>query len=531
MATVENVTVRGPIEGRASEILTRDALDFVARLHNEFNPTRENLLQLRAERKAALDAGEKPNFLAATAPVRESEWNVASAPADLQDRRVEITGPTERKMLINALNSGARVFMADFEDANSPTWQNMVEGHVNLIDAIERTIDFTSPEGKAYKLNDKVATLVVRPRGWHLPESHVEVDGEPISGSLFDFGLYFFHNARRLLDRGSGPYFYLAKLESHLEARLWNDVFNYSQDALEIPRGTIRATVLIETILAAFEMEEILYELRDHSSGLNAGRWDYIFSVIKKFGEGPEFVLPDRAQVTMTVPFMRAYTELLVKTCHRRGAHAMGGMAAFIPSRRDPEVNRVALEKVRDDKVREAGDGFDGTWVAHPDLVPTATEVFDGVLGSRPNQLERQRDEVVVAPGQLIDVGIPGATVTEAGVRANVSVGIQYLESWLRGVGAAAINNLMEDVATAEISRSQIWQWVHQGVQLAEGPRVTRDLVDEIVDEELSKLKEAYGAELYAKGRFEDARRLFTEVALSDRFVEFLTLPAYPELG
>jgi malate synthase len=420
--------------------------------------------------------------------------------------------------------------MADFEDANSPTWSNLVEGQANLIDAIERTIEFQNPDGRLYKLNQKVATLLVRPRGWHLIERHLEVDGQPVSGSLFDFGLYFFHNARRLLDKGSGPYFYLPKLESHLEARLWNDVFNLAQETLGIPRGTIRATVLIETILAPFEMEEILYELREHSSGLNAGRWDYIFSVIKKFHDFPDFVLPDRAQVTMTVPFMRAYTELLVKTCHRRGAHAMGGMAAFIPSRRDVEVNRVALEKVREDKVREAGDGFDGTWVAHPDLVPTATEVFDGVLGDRPNQLERLRPEVAVEARQLIDVAIPGGQVTEAGVRANVSVGIQYIESWLRGTGAAAINNLMEDVATAEISRSQIWQWIHNGTRLAEGPAVTRDLVQEIVDEELTKIREALGEEFYAKGRFEEARRLFEEVALSEVFVDFLTLPAYSKL-
>ncbi|HEX2646112.1 MAG TPA: malate synthase A, partial [Candidatus Dormibacteraeota bacterium] len=380
MATTEHVRLKGPVEGRTGEVLTPQALTFISNLQREFGGRREELLKLRDERQARLDAGETPQFLVTTSSVRSSDWQVAMAPHDLKDRRVEITGPTDRKMLINALNSGARVFMADFEDANSPTWSNLVEGQVNLTDAIERQIDFTSLEGKRYSLNEKIATLLVRPRGWHLDERHVEVDGKPMSGSLFDFGLYFFHNARRLLGKDSGPYFYLPKLESHLEARLWNDVFNFAQDELDIPRGTIRATVLIETILAAFEMEEILYELRDHSSGLNAGRWDYIFSIIKKFRNRPQFVLPDRAQVTMTVPFMRAYTQLLVKTCHRRGAHAMGGMAAFIPSRRDPEVNRIALAKVKEDKDREVNDGFDGTWVAHPDLVPTATEAFDKVL-------------------------------------------------------------------------------------------------------------------------------------------------------
>ena len=517
MATTDHVDVKGRVEGRAGEVLTPPALKFVARLQREFGGRRQDLLRLRQERQARLDAGEMPQFLTTTSSVRDGEWRVAQAPRDLQDRRVEITGPTDRKMLINALNSGARVFMADFEDANSPTWSNMVEGHVNLTDAIERRIDFTSPEGKNYKLNDKVATLLVRPRGWHLDERHVEVDGKPMSGSLFDFGMYFFHNAQRLLEKGSGPYFYLPKLESHLEARLWNDVFNMAQDELRIPRGTIRATVLIETILAAFEMEEILYELRDHSSGLNAGRWDYIFSVIKKFRNRADFVLPDRAQVTMTVPFMRAYTELLVKTCHKRGAHAMGGMAAFIPSRRDPEVNRVALAKVKEDKDREANDGFDGTWVAHPDLVPTAIESFDRILGDRPNQLDKQRPEVAVVAGQLIDVKIPGSSITENGLRMNVSVGIQYIESWMRGTGAAAINNLREDVATAEISRSQVWQWVKNSARLAEGPTVDADLVREIASDEMAKHK---------GGRFEEARKAFEEVALSKDFHPFLTLVA-----
>jgi malate synthase len=522
MATTEHVQLKGALEGRAREVLTPEALAFVAKLQREFAGRRQELLRLREERQLRLDAGETPQFLVTTSSVRDSDWQVAKAPSDLQDRRVEITGPTDRKMLINALNSSARVFMADFEDANSPTWSNLVEGQVNLTDAIERRINFTSPEGKEYKLNEKVATLLVRPRGWHLDESHVEVDGKPISGGIFDFGMYFFHNAKRLLNKSSGPYFYLPKLESHLEARLWNDIFNMAQDELKLPRGTIRATVLIETILAAFEMDEILYELRDHSSGLNAGRWDYIFSVIKKFHDRSQFVLPDRAQVTMTVPFMRAYTELLVKTCHRRGAHAMGGMAAFIPSRRDADVNRVALARVKEDKDREAGDGFDGTWVAHPDLVPTATESFDRVLGERPHQLERQRPEVSTTAAQLVDVKVPGGTVTENGLRLNVSVGIQYIESWLRGTGAAAINNLMEDVATAEISRSQVWQWVHHGSRLEEGPSVTADLVRELADEQMGKLK---------GGRFADARKVFEEVALSREFQPFLTLVALKYLG
>ena len=530
MATTEQVALKGPNEGRSTEVLTPEALAFVGRLQREFGDRRSELLRKRDERQARLDSGESPQFLTETKSVRDSEWKVATAPKDLEDRRVEITGPTDRKMLINALNSGARVFMADFEDANSPTWANLVEGQVNLIDAIERRIDFTSPEGKEYRLNDKVATLLVRPRGWHLEERHVEVGGKPISGSLFDFGLYFFHNAERLGSKGSGPYFYLPKLESHLEARLWNDVFNFAQDDLGIPRGTIRATVLIETILAAFEMEEILYELRDHSSGLNAGRWDYIFSIIKKFRNRPDFVLPDRAQVTMTVPFMRAYTQLLVKTCHRRGAHAMGGMAAFIPSRRDPEVNRVALSKVKEDKDREAGDGFDGTWVAHPDLVPTATEAFDKVLGDRPNQLDRQRPDVAVTSAQLIDVHVPGGSITESGLRMNVSVGIQYIESWLRGVGAAAINNLMEDVATAEISRSQVWQWIRHSSQLSEGPTVNADLVREIADDELSQIRQRLGEDGWKKSRFDDARAVFEEVALDQSFPAFLTLVALRHL-
>jgi malate synthase len=503
------VEVRG---GRDEEILSGEALAFVADLQRTFGQRREELLARRAERQKRLLAGELPDFLAETSGVRNDDsWRVAEAPADLQDRRVEITGPTDRKMVINALNSGARVFMADFEDANSPTWENLVEGQRNLTEAVERTISLDTPE-KSYRLNDEVATLLVRPRGWHLPERHVLVDGEPVSGSLFDFGLYMFHSARRAIDRGTGPYFYLPKLESHLEARLWNDVFLHAQDALGIARGTIRATVLIETILAAFEMEEILYELREHSAGLNAGRWDYIFSVIKKFRHRDDFVLPDRSAVTMTVPFMRAYTELLVKTCHKRGAFAMGGMAAFIPSRRDREVNETALAKVREDKSREGGDGFDGTWVAHPDLVSIAAAEFDAVLGKRPNQLERQRPDVSVTAADLLSVPDTPGEVTEAGIRQNVSVGIQYLASWLRGTGAAAIFNLMEDVATAEISRSQVWQWLRHG-------RADRERVLAIADEEVASLP--------AQERLDDARNVFEQVALADDFVEFLTLPAY----
>jgi len=490
------------------EILSHDALAFVAKLHRELNPIRMQLLERRRERQAELDAGVLPDFLSETRGVREAIWSVAPAPQDLLDRRVEITGPVERKMMINALNSGARVFMADFEDALSPTWQNVVAGQRNLADAVRRTIELETAD-KTYRLNEETAVLVTRPRGWHLHEGHLLVDGEPVSASLFDFGLAFFHNAEELLERGSGPYYYLPKLESHLEARLWNSAFVLAQDELGIDQGSIRATVLIETVLAAFEMEEILYELRDHASGLNAGRWDYIFSAIKKFRTRPEFVLPDRAQVTMTAPFMRAYTELLVATCHRRGAHAMGGMAAFVPSRKDPAVNEVALAKVREDKQREAGDGFDGTWVAHPDLVPVATEVFDSVLGERLNQLDRQRDDVVASAVALLSVPETAGEVTDEGVATNVRVGIAYLDSWLRGVGAAAIENLMEDAATAEISRSQLWQWVRHG-------RVARERVVE-------QIERTEGTQ--------DAKDVFREVALADEFVEFLTLPAYDRLG
>jgi malate synthase len=527
VTTLGSVEIRGPIDGRAREVLTPEALEFLASLQRAFNPTRQDLLTRRAKRREELREGKMPEFLAKTKSVREGTWRVAKIPEDLQNRRVEITGPVERKMMINALNSGANVFMADFEDSLAPTWSNVIEGHVNLIDAIRRSIRFESPEGKVYELQKKIATLLVRPRGWHLEERHLLVDGKAMSASLADFGLYFFHNAKELRSRGTGPYFYLPKMESHREARLWNDVFLAAQKALGVPKGTIKATVLIETILAAFEMDEILYELRDHIAGLNAGRWDYIFSIIKKFRDRPDFILPDRAQVTMTVPFMRAYTELLVKTCHRRGAHAIGGMAAFVPSRKDPKVNEIALAKVREDKVREATDGFDGTWVAHPDLVPVAKEEFDRVLVARPNQVSRLREEVRVGAKELLDIRVPGGTVTEAGLRNNVKVGLQYLESWLSGAGAAAIFNLMEDTATAEIARSQVWQWIQHRVALEEGPTVTRSLVKTLEEEELAEIRRGIGSEAFEKGRFREAQEIFEAVALGDEFVEFLTFPAY----
>jgi len=508
----------------AEAVLTPEALGFVAQLHRSFNPERLRLLLDRHRRQARIDAGEMPDFLPNPIESRDPAWRVAPAPADFDDRRVEITGPAEPKMMINALNSGASVFMADFEDALSPTWSNVVTGHWAVSQAVRRTLTFQSDE-KAYALNDEIATLCIRPRGWHLDEAHLLVDGTPIGASVFDFGIWFFHNARELLARGSGPYLYLPKLESHLEAALWNRIFIAAQESLDVPHGSVRATVLVETILAAFEMDEILFELREHAAGLNAGRWDYIFSLIKKFRARTDMVLPDRSLITMTVPFMRAYTELLVRTCHRRGAHAIGGMAAFIPSRRDPEANELALARVREDKVRESSDGFDGTWVAHPDLVPVARDVFDGVLGGRPNQKGRLRDEVSVAARDLLDVSVPGGRVTEAGVRANVSVGLAYLASWLSGNGAAAINNLMEDAATAEISRSQLWQWRKNAIPLDDGAPLTADRYAEMRAEELAGLKVASLDAPWAA-----AAALLDDLVLSEEFAEFLTLAAYEVL-
>ena len=519
-------------EGRTAEVLDGDALAFVGRLHERFDPRRQELLAARRERRARIAAGGTLDFLPETREIREGDWQVAPAPADLRDRRVEITGPVDRKMIINALNSGARGFMADFEDSLSPTWQNVIEGQANLTDAIEGTIEYTGPDGRQYRLGDQTATLLVRPRGWHLPEKHLQIDGRPAAGALVDAGLFLYHNARRLLDAGSGPYFYLPKMESHLEARLWNDVFCFAQDELGIDRGTIKATVLIETLPAAFEMEEILYELRDHSAGLNAGRWDYMFSTIKMFPDRPEFVLPDRNDVKMTAPFLRAYTELLVRTCHRRGAHAMGGMAALIPSRKDPEANERAIAAVAADKQREAGDGFDGTWVAHPDVVPTAMAEFDKVLGGRPNQVDRRREDVAVGAADLLDVASTPGDITEAGLRNDVNVGIQYISSWLRGNGAAGIYGMMEDAATAEIARTQVWQWIRHERTLAEGPQVTPDLVRRIATEELERIRAEIGDDAWfeAEGRPRESRALFEQVALGEPLEEFLTLPAYEQL-
>ena len=518
-----SVEVTGAATPSTEKILTPEALAFVADLHQTFNPTREKLLARREARQVELDQGAVPDFLADTAEIRRGDWQVAATPGDLQRRWVEITGPVTRKMMINAFNCGANVFMADFEDALSPTWENVVEGQQNLVEAVRRTLSLDSG-GKQYRLNDEIATLLVRPRGWHLLEKNVLVDGHPISGSLFDFGLFVFHNARETLARESGPYFYLPKLESHLEARLWNDVFNHAQDALGIARGTIRATVLIETIMAAFEMDEILYELRDHSAGLNAGRWDYIFSLVKKFRTRKDLVLPDRVQITMTVPFMRAYTNLLVQTCHRRGAHAVGGMAAFIPSRRDAEVNKVALAKVTEDKERESSDGFDGSWIAHPDLVPVAQPVFEKALGGKDHQKHRSPDATIEGR-DLIDLRVPGGQITEAGIRNNVSVAIQYLAAWLGGNGAVGINNLMEDAATAEISRSQLWQWVHNGATMDDGRVVDLALYQRIRDEELAKL--AHGA----TGHTRQAVELLDSLVTSPSLDAFLTLAAYEQLG
>ncbi|MBS1264466.1 MAG: Malate synthase A [Acidimicrobiaceae bacterium] len=511
---------------RLGDVFTPEATAFVADLVRTFRDRRSRLLENRRLRQVALDAGHRPDFLPETAEVRDGNWSVAPPPKDLLDRRVEITGPTDRKMMINALNSGARVFMADLEDSTSPTWDNVVEGQVNLHDATRRDLDLRTG-GREYSLNDDIATLMVRPRGWHLDEAHVVVDGRAAPASLVDFGLTFFHNAREALDRGTGPYFYLPKLEGHLEARLWNDVFCHAQDALGIPRGSVRATVLIETILAAFEMDEILFELRDHSAGLNAGRWDYIFSVAKKFAHDPGFVLPDRSDVTMTVPFMRAYTELMVSTCHRREAHAIGGMAAFIPNRRDPEVTAQALSKVTEDKRREAQDGCDGTWVAHPDLIAVARTEFDAVLGEAPNQIDRQRPDVSVTADSLLCVDLTGGAVTTGGLETNVYVGLRYLASWLAGTGAAAIRNLMEDAATAEISRAQVWQWIRHGSQLEDGRTVTPDLVRDVIDTQMAVIAEDLDPDTYHDLPFDKARTVFEQVALAGEFAEFLTLPAY----
>lgn len=533
MSNADVAQVVGPMHERYDEVLTPAALALLGALHREFDHRRRELLVLRAERAVKRAAGEVFDFLDETRVIREdTTWRVAKPAPGLVDRRVEITGPTDKKMTINALNSGAKVWLADHEDANTPLWENVIQGQINLRDAIDRTIDFTSPEGKRYALRPDagLATIVVRPRGWHLPEKHILVDGVETSGAIVDFALYLAHSGKAQIDRGQGPYFYLPKMESHLEARLWNDVFIRAQEILGIPRGTIRATALIETYPAAFEMDEILYELREHSSGLNAGRWDYMFSIIKSFRtRGREFLLPDRNSVTMTAPFMRAYTELLVQTCHKRGAHAIGGMAAFIPSR-DSGVNEKAFAKVREDKTREAVDGFDGSWVAHPGMVEVCREVFTAVLGDRPNQLEKTRPEVKVTAAQLLDIASAGGQVTESGLRNNISVGIQYLESWLGGTGAVGINNLMEDAATAEISRSQVWQWLHNDVVLAGGELVTRELVTRIIEEEMEEIHQRVGREAFASGRWMDARETFTQMVLSDDFPEFLTLPAYAKM-
>ena len=521
----QGVEVLGPKLPDSDRVLTAEALAFVAGLHRKFNAERLRLLAARKERQKRIDAGERPDFLASTKSVRDGSWKVNPVPADLQDRRVEITGPTDRKMLINALNSGAKVFMADLEDSLSPTWANVISGQGNLMDAVRRTISLETKE-KKYSLNEKIATLMVRPRGWHLPEKHVRIDGEITSGSLFDFGLYFFHNAKETLKQGTGPYFYLPKMESHLEARLWNNVFLHAQEALGIPKGTIKATVLIETILAAFETDEILYELREHSAGLNCGRWDYIFSFIKKFRNAKEFLMPDRAQVSMTVPFMRAYCLEVIKNCHRRGAHAMGGMAAQIPIKSDSAANEAALTKVRTDKEREANDGHDGTWVAHPGLVPIALEAFNKVM-PKANQVDRQRDDVKITAAQLIEV--PKGTITEEGLRLNLRVGIQYVAAWLGGNGCVPLYNLMEDAATAEISRAQIWQWLKWGAKTDQGVVINAALFDKIVPEELARIEKEVGP-AFAKGKYREAAEMFSKMSKSPAFDDFLTLPAYEKL-
>jgi malate synthase len=525
---VPGVDVLAPAVSAADRVLTAPALELLAKLVRRFGPQRDKLLDRRREIQARLDAGELPDFLAETADLRRDDWTVAGPPDDLLDRRVEITGPTDRKMIINALNSGASVFMADFEDSNSPTWENLVGGQANLIDAVEGTITHVAPEtGKTYRLKDRVATLMVRPRGWHLPEKHVFVDGRPAPGALFDFALFFFHNARRLLAKGTAPYFYVAKLESHLEARLWNDVFVAAQDELGIPRGTIRATVLIETLPAAFEMDEILWELREHSAGLNCGRWDYIFSFIKKLRSRREAVLPDRGRVTMDRAFLRAYSELLVQTCHRRGIHAMGGMAAQIPIKDDPAAHRAALEKVAADKKREVGAGHDGTWVAHPGLVDLAREIFDAGMPSL-HQIDRKREDATPSRAELLSA--PEGPITEAGLRQNVNVGIRYLEAWLRGSGCVPLDHLMEDAATAEISRAQVWQWIRHGARLEDGCAVTARLYHEVRRDELRAIGKRVGRERWASGRFGEAAELFDRLIEAPRLEDFLTLPAYDEL-
>jgi len=525
--TVGGLDLLAPLGPAHEAILTREALEFVASLVRDFAPTRDVLLARRRERQRQLDAGERLDFLEETRSVRESGWTVAPLPADLQDRRVEITGPVDRKMVINALNSGARVFMADFEDSNSPTWDNVVLGHQHLNDAVAGTITYTAPDtGKQYRLGPKPAVLMVRPRGWHLPEKHVQLNGRPIPASLFDFGLYLFHNARALLAKGSGPYYYLPKLQSYLEARLWNDVFLVAQQRLGIPAGTVKATVLIETLPAAFEMDEILFELRQHSAGLNCGRWDYIFSLIKTLRSDPAWVMPDRAQVTMTQPAMRSYTQLLIRTCHRREVHAMGGMAAQIPVK-DPKANEEALERVRADKLREAQDGHDGTWVAHPGLVPVATAIFDQHMPAK-NQISRKREDVQVTARELLQV--PQGTRTEAGLRHNLRVGVQYLEAWLQGNGCVPLYNLMEDAATAEISRTQVWQWLHHRAALDGGAPLTAERFRLILEEELRALRNALGPQRYDSGRFKEACSLFDRMSTSAELNEFLTLPAYDEL-
>jgi malate synthase len=524
---VEGVEITGRVTPEYGEILTPEAVRFVADLAHWFEPRRRQLLRAQENRQRAILAGGTLDFLEETRSVRESDWTVAPIPHDLQDRRVEITGPTDRKMIINALNSGANCYMADFEDSNTPTWDNLIQGQINLRDAVRRTIRFEGPDQKSYQLAGRTATLLVRPRGWHLPEKHMLKDGRPVSGSLFDFGLFFFHNAREQLSCGTGPYFYLPKLQSHREARLWNDVFLFAQERLGIAHGSIRATVLIETIHGAFEMDEILWELREHSSGLNCGRWDYIFSFIKTFGKRPEFLLPDRDQVTMNQPFMDAYVSLCIRTCHRRGIHAMGGMAAQIPIKNDPEANKAAFEKVRQDKLREVHAGHDGTWVAHPALVSPAREVFDAHMKG-PNQIEKKRDDVSAAAGELLKA--PKGEITEKGLRHNIDVGIQYLESWLRGVGCVPIYNLMEDAATAEISRTQLWQWLQQGARINDGRRVTAELVKEVIPEELQKIQEREGKAAFEARRYALAARLFEDLMLAEDCPPFLTLKAYDYL-